>query len=371
MPRARRLLGAATALAAAAMAAAGCGGGGGGTPDTATTTDRPTLPVRIDNPKPGTVLTAARRDGARLGVTLTVSGRADAAQTIEVAASCADRECTRVVFSDGAGDWSARLNVFLPARRHRLAITAGYPTAVAGPARPVVRVSVREPTGAAAPRRQKQPRRRAPSSSSPSPAPALPPAASVPSPAPQTTTRAPEAPPVTNQPPSSGTSRNALILVGDSLAVGIKPLLPSLLSGWRVTIDARVGRPLSEGMSIISATPVPSDGGAVLAVSLFTNDDPTHTGQLEAAVRTTLDRVGPRGCLIWATIVRPPLNGVSYSAANNLLRRMAASEPRLRIVPWAEQVSAQPSLVGGDGVHPTPAGYRVRAQLYASAAKSC
>jgi lysophospholipase L1-like esterase len=50
---------------------------------------------------------------------------------------------------------------------------------------------------------------------------------------------------------------------------------------------------------------------------------------------------------------------------------MATSEPRLRIVPWAEQVSAQPSLLGGDGVHPTPAGYRVRAQLYASAAKSC
>jgi hypothetical protein len=350
----------------------GCGGGGGGSSDTATTTDRPTLPVRIDNPKPDVVLTAARREGARLGVTLTVSGRADAAQTIEVAASCSERECTRVVFSDGAGDWSARLDVLLPARRHRLAITAGYPTAVAAAARPVVRISVRAPKGATEPRRRKSPRRGSSTSSpTPTPTPKGAPATSVPRPAPETTTQAPPAPPVTTSPPTPGASRQALLLIGDSLAVGIKSLLPSLLPGWRVTVDGRVSRPLAEGMGIIGATPIPSDGGTVLAVSLFTNDDPTRTAQLQAAVRTTLDRVGSRGCVIWATIVRPPLNGVSYAAANNLLQHMAESEPRLRIVPWAEQVSARPSLVGGDGVHPTPVGYRLRAQLYARAAQSC
>jgi hypothetical protein len=159
------------------------------------------------------------------------------------------------------------------------------------------------------------------------------------------------------------------VLVGDSLAVGIESLLPSLLPGWRVSVDGRVSRPLAEGMAIVRQTSIPSDG--VLAVSLFTNDDPTHTAQLQAAVRSTLERVGSRGCVIWATIVRPPLNGVSYTAANNVLRRMAASEPRLRLVPWAEEVAARPSLVGGDGVHPTPAGYRLRAQLYARAAQSC
>jgi hypothetical protein len=360
------------ALAGAALAASGCAGGGATSSET-TTTDRPTLPVRIKNPEPDTVMTAARRDGARLGVTLTVSGSADAAQTIEVAASCPESNCSRVVFSDGAGDWSAKLDVLLPARRHRLAITAGYPTTAAAAARPIVRVSVRAPKPAHGPRRRKRTlRRRVPlASPAPSLTPAVPPATSVPSPAPQTTTPAPGAPPVTTPPTGSGTSRQALVLIGDSLAVGIRSLLPSLLPGWRVTVDGRVSRPLAEGMGIIGATAIPADGGTVLAVSLFTNDDPTRTGQLQAAVRTTLDRVGSRGCVIWATIVRPPLNGVSYAAANNLLQRMGASESRLRIVPWAEQVSARPSLVGDDGVHPTSSGYRLRAQLYAQAAQSC
>ena len=79
-------------------------------------------------------------------------------------------------------------------------------------------------------------------------------------------------------------------------------------------------------------------------MSLFTNDDPTHTDALEAAVRRTLALVGSRGCVIWATIARPPVNGVSYRAANTLLERLAASNPALVIVPWAEQVAANPAL---------------------------
>ena len=106
-------------------------------------------------------------------------------------------------------------------------------------------------------------------------------------------------------------------------------------------------------------------------MSLFTNDDPTHTDALEAAVRRTLALVGSRGCVIWATIARPPVNGVSYRAANTLLERLAASNPALVIVPWAEQVAANPALVGADGVHPTPAGYQLRARLYAQATQAC
>ena len=71
--------------------------------------------------------------------------------------------------------------------------------------------------------------------------------------------------------------------------------LPALLPGWKVRVDGRVGRPLAEGMGIVAATPLPADGREVLAVSLFTNDAPTRTAQLQAAVRTTLERTGPRG----------------------------------------------------------------------------
>src|SRR4051794_33552967 len=213
MSRRRHLLQAATALVGATLAASGCGGARGTVdkPNTTATVDRPTLPVHIDRPRPDTVVPAVRRVGRRLGVKLTVSGRADAAQTIEVALSCAERACSKAVFSDGAGDWSADFDVLLPARRHRLAITAGYPVTEAAAARPVVRISVRAPKAPAAAPAKRRPRRaRSPSpSGSPTttqpPAATQPPATSAPAPVPAptqapTTTQAPAPPPVTTSP---------------------------------------------------------------------------------------------------------------------------------------------------------------------------
>ncbi len=109
----------------------------------------------------------------------------------------------------------------------------------------------------------------------------------------------------------------------------------------------------------------------VLAVSLFTNDDPSAVDALEEAVRTSVDAVAPDGCAVWATIVRPPLGGVSYRAANARLLALDAELEDLVVVPWAEQVAASPDLLAADGVHGTPAGYQARAALYAEAIRSC
>jgi hypothetical protein len=110
----------------------------------------------------------------------------------------------------------------------------------------------------------------------------------------------------------------------------------------------------------------------VLAVSLFTNDAPTSVTALEDAVRETIAMQSGHGCVIWATIVRPPVGGRSYDAANAALGRLADANPTvMRLVPWAQQVAAHPAWLAGDGVHGTPAGYTARAQLYAAAARSC
>jgi lysophospholipase L1-like esterase len=110
----------------------------------------------------------------------------------------------------------------------------------------------------------------------------------------------------------------------------------------------------------------------VLLVSLFTNDGPTATDQLAAAVRQTLADVGEDGCAVWATIVRPPYNGVSYANANKTLHLLEAQyAPKLILVPWAETVAQEPGLIAGDGVHGTTEGYQVRAQLYAQAVQQC
>jgi hypothetical protein len=162
-----------------------------------------------------------------------------------------------------------------------------------------------------------------------------------------------------------------VVMVGDSLSVGTANLLPALLPGKTVSTNGRIGRPLAEGMGIINGLDLTSQP-TVLLVSLFTNDGPTATDQLAAAVRQTLADVGDDGCAVWATIVRPPYNGVSYANANKVLHELEAHYyPKMILVPWAETVAEQPSLVGGDGVHGTTEGYQVRAQLYAQAAQEC
>ena len=115
-----------------------------------------------------------------------------------------------------------------------------------------------------------------------------------------------------------------------------------------------------------------SERPPVLAISLFTNDAPGAVDTLRSAVRETITRQSGHGCVVWATIVRPAVGGVTYARANQALAELAAENPSvMKLVPWAQQVAAHPEWLGSDGVHATPAGYSARAQMYADAARSC
>jgi len=168
-----------------------------------------------------------------------------------------------------------------------------------------------------------------------------------------------------------------MIVIGDSLAVGMAGSLRAALPGWDVPVDGRIGRPLSEGMQILGATRLPPGARgerAILAFSLFTNDAPTNVDALEAAVRGSVARLGAHGCAIWATIARPPLDGVSYDSANQRLVALAGAPHlagRLLVVSWKQQYDRHPAFAAPDGVHATPQGYAARAQMYAAAARSC
>jgi hypothetical protein len=95
-----------------------------------------------------------------------------------------------------------------------------------------------------------------------------------------------------------------------------------------VRTDARVGRSLAEGMAHLRA-------------------------MLADAVR---ESVAGQRCVIWATIHRPAVGGFSYACNSS---RGPTRSP------------VTPELVGADRVHPTPAGARVRARLYANTADQC
>jgi hypothetical protein len=347
-------------LAAVALAVAACGKSG--TPST-TPTERPSAEgpsqsaVRIVTPRAGSSVRAVRRPTGKLSASVTVTGQADALQTVRVDGGCAQSSCSRFVYTGAEGGFTAKLSLRLPAHSQRLTVKADY-AVTPGPATSA-RVSL--PIHAVKPARRPRP---ASSEQTPDQS--------------STTDEQPQATatsPTTSTPaPTPSQGPRALVLVGDSLAVGVRSLLPAALPGWSVQVLGRVGRPLAEGVGVIDGLDLGAQSPRsrpVLAVSLFTNDDPTHTAALQAAVRRTLQAVGPEGCVIWATIARPPVNGVSYQSANALLTRLAADDPRLIVVPWAERVAESRSLLGPDGVHPTPAGYQLRAQLYAQAAQAC
>jgi hypothetical protein len=333
---------AAPALAVAALICGGCFGDDEPPAPTPAGEVSVGTPMTIYEPSDRQKLRATTSLADSLRSTVTVRGRVEADAGVVVNSGCAVQRCADTVKAAIDGQWEAHVLVM---------VARATPTATLvaiNSADPSDRASVDvRLDGKAPPKPAKE--KKKPKSQPPAPTP--------------TTTPA----------PTPRIRPHTLIMIGDSLAEGTAPILPGLLPGWSIRTDAKTSRPLAAGMQILAGT---STGSApvVLAFSLFTNDDPRNVSALEPAVRTSLDRAGPNGCAVWATIARPPLNGVSYAAANRRLTQLAADPAlagRLRVVPWAATVRANPGWLAGDGVHATPEGYRARAQMYADAARSC
>lgn len=146
---------------------------------------------------------------------------------------------------------------------------------------------------------------------------------------------------------------------GDSLAVGTQLFLDDYLRGWRIRSDVTISKHATEvpgGLrSIGRALP------RVIVVSAGTNDDPSAAARFARAVRETVAVAGPSRCVIWATVVRPPYEGVSYAGYNRALRLLARRRATLHVLDWAAMAYEHPGWFGSDGVHPSATGYRVRA----------
>lgn len=168
------------------------------------------------------------------------------------------------------------------------------------------------------------------------------------------------------------TSRSASRTVyvdGDSLAVGTGWYLPAFLHGWTVRSTTAVSRHVSQGVAAIEAAGRSLE--RVVVVDLGTNDDPSAVGRFRSSVREVVRAAGPSRCVIWATINRPPYDGVSYDGYNRALASLDAAYRSLHVFDWAAMARAHPGWFGPDGVHPTNAGYRARAAALARLIRSC
>jgi hypothetical protein len=161
---------------------------------------------------------------------------------------------------------------------------------------------------------------------------------------------------------------HALFVNGDSLAVGTQPYFPGALPGWRIRTSASISRHAFEGPGVLRAVgPLPP----YIAVSLGTNDDPRSTSGFRQAIRETMSVVGKDRCVVWATVLRPPVAGASYTGYNQTLKAEARKRPNLKVVRWRALVHAHPYWLAGDGVHVTAEGYRARARAFARKIRRC
>ncbi|WP_027007837.1 SGNH/GDSL hydrolase family protein [Conexibacter woesei] len=159
-----------------------------------------------------------------------------------------------------------------------------------------------------------------------------------------------------------------VLVLGDSLGVGLRPSLAGLLGDTKIAWDVRSGRTTPQGLTALRSAMRIVHPKTVI-VSLGTNDGP-NGATFATRIAKVLRDIGPNACVVWADIYRPARKG-PYAALNTTLAYEAQHVRRLHLVPWLAAVSAQ-KVTLPDGLHPDPTGFEYRAQLIADAVhKSC
>jgi lysophospholipase L1-like esterase len=159
-----------------------------------------------------------------------------------------------------------------------------------------------------------------------------------------------------------------VLVVGDSLAVGMRPYLGTMLGSSEVVWDARSGRTTPEGLVRLGArlhevTP------RTVVISLGTNDGPDPQRFAER-IQRALDAIPVSACVVWVDINRPPRKG-RYQGLNRVLEQAATDDPRMVLVHWDRAVLHR-SVSLPDGLHPDAPGFRYRSLMVAGAvARGC
>jgi lysophospholipase L1-like esterase len=159
----------------------------------------------------------------------------------------------------------------------------------------------------------------------------------------------------------SGASPKVLV-VGDSLAVGMKPFLADDL-GEPVAWDAKSGRTTPEGLIALRAA-LRQVQPLTVVISLGTNDG-SSPQRFDGRIHKALAAIPAGACIVWATVYRPARKG-PFPQLNRVLRTEATLDPRLTLVNW-DWVVARGAVNLPDGLHPDSNGFHLRSRLIADA----
>lgn len=166
-------------------------------------------------------------------------------------------------------------------------------------------------------------------------------------------------PPSTTAPPDGPVGDraegNRLLMIGDSVMASTsrrysndmcKALVPL---GWRVEVDAEVGRFIDFGMQVLDRRL--STGWDAIVVFLGSN----YGGDIQPyanGLTSMVERLAPMPVvLITVTEFEPNRRDV-----NAVIRDTAEKHPNVAVLDWAATTSDNRGLLGGDDLHLTPAG---------------
>jgi lysophospholipase L1-like esterase len=159
-----------------------------------------------------------------------------------------------------------------------------------------------------------------------------------------------------------------VLVVGDSLAVGMRPYLGPLLGSSEVVWDARSGRTTPEGL-VRLRTRLQEVTPQTVVISLGTNDGP-DPARFAARIHRALEAIPAGACVVWVDINRPPRKG-RYHGLNRVLEQAAEGDPRMVLVHW-DRVVLHGAVSLPDGLHPDAAGFKYRSRMVAGAiARGC
>jgi lysophospholipase L1-like esterase len=145
-----------------------------------------------------------------------------------------------------------------------------------------------------------------------------------------------------------------VLIVGDSIAVGMQPYLTEMITDREVTFDAKSGRTTPDGLRALRFE-LARFAPQVVVLNLGTNDG-SDPDVFAARVAKALAAVPQSTCIVWPTIVRAPRKG-AYKELNRVLRQAARRDRRMTVINWDRMV-AKGSGTLRDGVHPTQDSYR-------------
>lgn len=147
-----------------------------------------------------------------------------------------------------------------------------------------------------------------------------------------------------------------VFVLGDSVILGARTQVPTALTGWNVTFDAKESRRIDQGTDIVAAHAAPI--ARVLVVHLCTNwsgaDYRSEAVRLLEAAKG-VDRIVWLTCTPW----RPEVK-----AADDVIRSLPVEFPNVVVADWTV-LAGEPGYTAGDRLHLNAPGAQAIASLVA------